>query len=107
LAAASCFAFLPSFTPPLRLTGGGARSPLLAQMMADMLNVDVSAYDSLSGALRGAAMYAATRLGIFPDLAAAFSAMQSPCQAFAPNAAAHAVYRQLAERYQRHVAQLG
>ena len=106
LAAASCFAFLPSFTPPLRLTGGGARSPLLAQMMADMLNVDVIAYDSLSGALRGAAMYAATRLGIFPDLAAAFSAMQSPCQAFAPNAAAHAVYRQLAERYQRHVAQL-
>jgi hypothetical protein len=32
--------------------------------------------------------------------------MQSPCQAFAPNAAAHAAYRQLAERYQRHVAQL-
>lgn len=106
LAAASCFAFLPAFTPPLRLTGGGARSPLLAQIMADMLNVDVVTYDSLSGALRGAAMYAAMHSGVFPDLRSAFSAMQSPCQAFAPNAAAHAVYRQLAERYQRHVSQL-
>jgi sugar (pentulose or hexulose) kinase len=75
-------------------------------MMADMLNVEVVAYDSLSGALRGAAMYAATLLGIFPDLAAAFSAMQSPCQAFAPSAEAHAAYRPLAERYRRQIAAL-
>jgi sugar (pentulose or hexulose) kinase len=106
LAAARCFAFLPEFAPPLRLTGGGARSPLLAQMMADILNVDVVAHDSLSGALRGAAMYAAALLGIYADLAAAFSAMQAPCQAFTPNAAAHAAYRQLAERYQQQVAAL-
>lgn len=106
LAAAYCYAFLPLFVPPLRLSGGGARSPLLAQMMADMLNVEVVAYDSLSGALRGAAMYAATLLGIFPDLAAAFSAMQSPCQAFAPSAEAHAAYRPLAERYRRLIAAL-
>ncbi|MCS6871235.1 MAG: carbohydrate kinase [Anaerolineae bacterium] len=106
LAAAHCYAFLPDFTPPLRLTGGGARSPLLAQMMADILNVEVVTYDSLSGALRGAAMYAATLLGIFPDLAAAFSAMQSPCQAYTPSVAVHAAYCQLAERYRRQAAML-
>ncbi len=106
LAAAHCYAFLPPFAPPLRLSGGGARSPLLAQMMADMLNVEVVAYDSASGALRGAAMYAAALLGIFPDLASAFGAMQSPCQAFTPQAEAHVVYRQLAERHRNQIAAL-
>ncbi len=107
LAAAHCYAFLPPFEPPLRLSGGGARSPLLAQMMADILYVDVVTYDSLSGALRGAAMYAATLLGAFTDLAAAFNAMQSPCQAFAPRPEAYAAYQPLAERYRGAVLALG
>ncbi|MCY0146577.1 carbohydrate kinase [Hoeflea sp. G2-23] len=62
----------------ITISGGGAKSPLWPQMLADMLDasVDVAAQPE-SGAL-GAAMAAAVGSGRFPDLDAAAAAMVAP-----------------------------
>lgn len=51
-----------------RLSGGGARSAVLAQMFADALDVTIELTDSDETGARGAALLAGFGAGVYPDL---------------------------------------
>jgi xylulokinase len=55
----------------VRVTGGGAKSPLWRQILADILRTELVTVSSVEGAAYGAALLAATGAGIFRDVPAA------------------------------------
>ncbi len=81
----------------IRLTGGGARSALWRQIIANTLDRPVT----LAGAdsTLGDAMVAAVGLGLFPDFVAAAQAMVRPTAHVEPNARAVSVYQEIFARY--------
>jgi xylulokinase len=58
----------------VRITGGGARSRLWRQILADVLNAELVTVNTGEGAAYGAALLAATGAGIFPSVASACAA---------------------------------
>ena len=81
----------------IRLTGGGAASPVWRQILADILDhgVEVSD-DAVEG--RGAAIFLAVALGLQADYASAVAAMVPPGQRVEPGPAA-AAYKDLHARW--------
>ncbi len=59
----------------VRASGGGARSPLWRQILADVLGVELVTVNTTEGAAYGAALLAATGAGFFPDVPAACAAV--------------------------------
>jgi xylulokinase len=55
----------------VRVTGGGARSPLWRQILADVLGTELVTVNTEEGAAYGAALLAATGTGSFPNVASA------------------------------------
>jgi xylulokinase len=55
----------------VRVTGGGARSPLWRQILADVFNAEIVTVNSEEGAAYGAALLAATGSGLFQSVEAA------------------------------------
>lgn len=86
--------------PParVRLTGGGAASRLWASILADVLATPVEASDAAVEG-RGAAIFLATALGLYPDHHAAAAAMVPPPRRIEPDAARVARYRTVRERW--------
>jgi xylulokinase len=58
----------------VRVTGGGAKSPLWRQIMADILGTNLVTVSSVEGAAYGAALLAATGAGVYPDIERACNA---------------------------------
>jgi xylulokinase len=58
----------------VRVTGGGARSPLWRQILADVFNAEIVTVNSEEGAAYGAALLAATGSGAFPSVESACDA---------------------------------
>lgn len=56
---------------PVRVCGGGARSPGWTQLLADVVGLPVEVTDSHEAGARGAAMLAGIGAGVHPDLPAA------------------------------------
>ncbi|MHC4990089.1 MAG: xylulokinase [Planctomycetota bacterium] len=52
----------------VRLSGGGARSPLWRQIMADVFDAEVATVNVTQGAAYGAALLAGVGAGVFPDV---------------------------------------
>jgi xylulokinase len=52
----------------VRISGGGARSPLWRQIMADVLDVELVTVNTIEGAAFGAALLAAVGAGIYQDV---------------------------------------
>ena len=52
----------------VRVSGGGARSALWRQILADVLNVELVTVNATEGAAYGAALLAATGAGAYPDV---------------------------------------
>ena len=86
--------------PPnrIRLTGGGAASPLWRQILADVLNSAVEATDEAAEG-RGAAMFLAVGLGLHPDYAAAVDAMVPAVRRFEPVPSAATTYATVRARW--------
>jgi xylulokinase len=55
----------------VRITGGGARSPLWRQILADVFNAELVTVNTTEGSAYGAALLAATGVGAFPDVESA------------------------------------
>jgi len=55
----------------IRVTGGGAKSELWRQILADVLGVEIVTVNSREGAAYGAGLIAATGAGVFSDLESA------------------------------------
>ena len=84
----------------LLLTGGGARSPFLRRLQAEVYGIPVSTVSREEGPAYGAALLAAVGAGAFPDLAAAARATLTRAPAERPDARAHTVYGPVYARYQ-------
>jgi xylulokinase len=73
-------------------TGGGARSPLVRQMLAEILGTRVAMVNREEGPAYGAALLAAVGVGAFPDLRAATAATLHRQPAEKASADAHREY---------------
>jgi L-xylulokinase len=78
------------------LSGGGSRSAIWPQIFADVLGVPVTVARSRETGALGAAIAAATGVGIFEDYSAGAAAMTAAARHYAPNGAIAPVY---ARRY--------
>ncbi|HEX8275666.1 MAG TPA: xylulokinase [Longimicrobiaceae bacterium] len=83
----------------LLLTGGGARSPLVRRLLAEVCGLPVSTAGREEGPAYGAALLAAVGAGAFPDLPAAARATLSRGPAEHPGPGAHAAYDEPYRRF--------
>jgi L-xylulokinase len=87
-----------------RLIGGGARSPVWAQMFADVLDRQIAVPQGIEIGARGAALSAGIGAGVYADYGEAAARAVAVADVYNPDAAAAArygaaydVYRQLAQ----------
>jgi len=76
----------------LLLTGGGAKSPFVRRLQAEVFGLPVGTVNREEGPAYGAALLAATGAGAFPDLAAAARATLTRSALERPHPAAHEAY---------------
>jgi len=86
--------------------GGGARSPLLCQLKADVLGIPVETLSQSEAALCGDAMLALVGVEVFSDLGEAASSMVRRCRLFEPDAGRHERYQEVFLRYLKLVREL-
>ncbi len=79
--------------------GGGSRSPVWCQMIADVLQRPLVLCDNDEASSLGAGMLAAVGAGIHPDVPAAAAAMSSGGRRFEPDAEAGRAYDAVYARY--------
>ena len=84
------------------LTGGGARSRVWTQMIADVAGREVRVPEGTQFGARGAALLVATALGHFPDIRAASAAVAGASVAFRPDVARASAYADALRRYRDH-----
>ncbi len=101
LAARDCYGALGEPPREIRVTGGGARSALLRHLLAAATNRPVRAVAQPEAGAAGAAMIAATCLGVFPSVDHATRAWVLPLlqDREEPDAALAAVYDRLFDAY--------
>ncbi|MEJ7812510.1 MAG: xylulokinase [Gemmatimonadaceae bacterium] len=83
----------------LLLTGGGARSPLVRRLQAEVFGLPVSTVNREEGPAYGAALLAAVGAGAFADLAAAARVTLTRAPPEYPSARAHRAYEQPYARF--------
>ncbi len=82
----------------VRITGGGARSLLWRQILADVLDAELVTINTTEGAAYGAALLAATGAGIFTDVESACAAAIQVTGSTQPGTAS-AIYRAMYPLY--------
>jgi xylulokinase len=85
----------------LLLTGGGARSPFIRQLQADVYGLPVVTVNREEGPAYGAALLAAIGAGVYPDLTRAVSATVTRGPVESPDHEAHRVYEAAYARFQQ------
>ena len=85
----------------IRLSGGGAQSDQVAQIVADVLNLPVERFDDCEASGRGAAMVGAAAMNWYPSIAAAGGAMVGETHRFTPDPRAAKRYEILYESQYR------
>ena len=83
----------------LNATGGGAKSKLWMQMKADVLNMPVTALETVDAGTIGSAMLTGIAIGVFKDTADAASKMVVPKETYYPRAQMHEKYTAIYQRY--------
>jgi xylulokinase len=83
----------------LLLTGGGARSPFVRRLQAEVYGVPVCTVNREEGPAYGAALLAAVGAGAFPDLAAAARATLARTPMEHPDPARHLLYEEPYARF--------
>ena len=83
----------------VRVSGGGARSPLWRQILADVLNTELVTVNTTEGAAYGAALLAGVGAGCWPDVDTACAAAIAVTGTTEPNAEAAAQYERYYAQY--------
>jgi xylulokinase len=83
----------------VRVTGGGARSPLWRQILADVLQAEAVTVNTTEGAAYGAALLAATGAGAFRSVESACDASVKVTGSTSPNPAQVELYQRSYEAY--------
>jgi len=86
------------------LTGGLARSPIIPQLLADVLNTEIRVPEDGEGSIAGAAILAFHGLGVLDRLA--FAGGPRASRSYLPDCAANECYEQVYRNYIRLVAAL-
>ena len=81
----------------IRLSGGGAQSDQVAQIVSDVLNLPVERFDDCEASGRGAAMVGAAAMGWYPSITAAGEAMVGEMHCITPDPQAAKRYEALYE----------
>ena len=84
----------------VRLVGGAAKSPVWCQLLADVFERPVELLQTSETGCLGAALYAGTAVGIYPDIAAAVDQAVTVTDRFEPDESAAAAYKKAFDRYQ-------
>ncbi|BBK32773.1 erythritol kinase (L-erythritol 4-phosphate-forming) [Stella humosa] len=102
LAARDCYAAMGPMPAEVRVSGGGARSQALRQMLAATLDAPVRASTRQEAGAAGAAMIAAVSLGLFTDMDACVARWVTPHlgTALAPDPELVAAYARIFPAYQ-------
>jgi xylulokinase len=85
----------------LRIAGGGARSPLWRQIIADIMNVPLATVNTTEGGAFGAALLAGVGAGWWPTVDAACQATIRVTMGETPNPQNAARYDALYQQYQQ------
>ena len=85
----------------LVVSGGGFRSDLLCEILADATGLNVVRQDAPEAGARGAAVLALVSAGRFSGVADAAAALSTSMQTFAPNPANRAIYRRTSDVFRR------
>src|SRR5690606_20339497 len=99
LSVLDCYETMGVPVTSLRLAGGGARSPLWAQMLADALAAPVIVAEGTEYGARGAVINAAVAIGLYGSYAEAVERMVRPARHFEPVAGNRARSGALLEVY--------
>jgi xylulokinase len=83
----------------VRLSGGGAKSPLWRQILADVLGQELVTVNTTEGAAFGAAVLASVGAGAWPDVPTACKAVVKIVDRITPRAAQVAAYEELYPLY--------
>ncbi len=83
----------------IRATGGGARSAVWRQILADVLGVPITPLRVEEGPAFGAALLAGVAVGVYPTIEAACTAVVQTAPPVSPEATAMARYAILAPQY--------
>lgn len=83
----------------VRVSGGGAKSQLWRQILADVLNVELVTVNTTEGAAYGAALLAGVGAGVWPDVDTACAQTIKTENAVAPNAEDVSRYESLYPHY--------
>jgi xylulokinase len=87
----------------LLLTGGGAKSPFIRQLQADVFGLPVTTVNREEGGAYGAALLAAVGAGAFPDLKSAAQRTLARRPPAAPQPQVQRQYEEIYERFQKRV----
>ncbi len=85
----------------LVVSGGGFRSDLLCEILADATGLNVVRQDAPEAGARGAAVLALVSAERFPDVAAAAAALGTSMQTFTPDPAHRDAYRRTSDVFRR------
>ena len=83
----------------LNATGGGAKSKQWLQMKADVLNMPITALETVEAGTIGSAMLTGIAIGVFKDTEDAASKMVVPKETYYPRAEMHEKYTAIYQRY--------
>ena len=83
----------------VRISGGGARSALWRQIIADVLQTELVTVNSVEGAAYGAALLAGVGVGIWPDVEKACAAAVQTTSRVAPQVEKAEHYQACYDRY--------
>ncbi|SOE22299.1 L-ribulokinase [Spirosomataceae bacterium TFI 002] len=84
----------------IAIGGVAKKSQFVMQTLSDVLNMPIKVAKSDQACALGAAMFAATAAGVYPDVATAQSAMNSGFDAeYQPNLEKHEIYKSLYQKY--------
>lgn len=83
----------------VRISGGGARSALWRQILADVLGIELVSVNTTEGAAYGAAILAGVGVGAWPDVDTACSNLIGVVDRVSPDENRARLYEQLHERY--------
>lgn len=97
-----CFRIIGEQGLPLeqvRATGGGAKSPLWRQIIADVLGVELATMNAQEGPAFGAALLAGVASGVYPSVQQACEATVRIMERTEPRREVEAIYAQSYENY--------
>lgn len=86
---------------PLRATGGGAKSNMWMQMKADILNIPVTAMETVEAGGTGSAMLVGLAIGAFSSLRGAADVMVKERQTYYPRLDVHKKYEVMYQKYKQ------